>query len=103
MITDQKHSLNSILNELEDTRYIEKIAKLFGLDKQNIEKLEKKLEDYYFKYEKLKKKVNLLKAKTEDLDKCLLCELLNRSDSSLSDFSSSKDSEIVKCYYSKKK
>ncbi|CAG8794837.1 32764_t:CDS:2, partial [Racocetra persica] len=133
------YSSDGILNEPKDTRYIEKIAKLFGLDEQNIEvykalfgqiwELEKKLEDYYSKYEKLKRRVNLLKAEIEDLDECvdketlvdliqemvssliirkykkrdLLCEPLNRSDSSLSDSSLSEDSEMVKCYYPKKK
>ncbi|CAG8516066.1 9369_t:CDS:1 [Racocetra persica] len=139
MTTDQKHSSDGTLNEPEDTRRIEKIAKLFGLDEQNIEvykalfgqiwELEKKSEDYYSKYKKLKRRVNLLKAEIEDLDKCidketlvdliqemvplliirkykkrgLLCEPLNRSDSSLSDSSSSEDSETIKCYYPKKK
>ncbi|CAG8800120.1 11737_t:CDS:1, partial [Dentiscutata erythropus] len=66
IITDQKHSSDSTLNVPEDTRYIEKIAKLFGLDEQNIEvykvlfgqiwELEKKLKDYYSKYEKLKRR-----------------------------------------------
>ncbi|CAG8847197.1 19808_t:CDS:1, partial [Racocetra persica] len=133
------HPSDSTLNEPEDTRRIKKIAKLFGLDEQNIEvykalfgqiwKLKKKLEDYYSKYEKLKRRVNLLEAEIEDLVECvdkktlvdliqemvpsliirkykkrgLLCKPLNRSDSSLSDFSLSEDSETVKCYYSKKK
>ncbi|CAG8820765.1 4871_t:CDS:1, partial [Dentiscutata erythropus] len=86
MTTDQKHSSDSTLNELEDTRRIEKIAKLFGLDEQNIEvykalfgqiwKLEKKLKDYYSKYEKLKRRVNLLEAEIEDLDECVDKETL---------------------------
>ncbi|CAG8577099.1 13067_t:CDS:2 [Racocetra persica] len=135
MTTDQKHSSDGTLNEPEDTRRIEKIAKLFGLDEQNIEvykalfgqiwELEKKLEDYYSKYEKLKRRVNLLKAEIEDLDEYvdketlvdliqkmvpsliirkykkrgLLCEPLNRSDSSLSDSSSSEDSEMFRKIY----
>ncbi|CAG8775421.1 6354_t:CDS:2 [Dentiscutata erythropus] len=107
MTTNQKHSSDGTLNEPENTRHIEKIAKLFGLDKQNIE---------------LKRRVNLLEAEIEDLDECvdketlvdliqemvpsliirkykkrgLLCEHLNRSDSSLSDSSLSEDSETSK-------
>ncbi|CAG8752933.1 4483_t:CDS:2 [Dentiscutata erythropus] len=114
MATDQKHSSDSTLNVPEDTRHLG---------------ARKKLEDYYSKYEKLKRRVNLLEAEIEDLDECvdketlvdliqeivssliirkykkrgLLCEPLNRFDSSLSDSSSFEDSETVKCYYSKKK
>ncbi len=33
--------------------------------------LEKRLEDYHFKYVKLKRKVNLLKAKLDNLDECI--------------------------------
>ena len=81
MVTDQKHSSDSIANEQEVIRCTEKTARLFGLDEQNtraykalseqIWALEKRLEDYHFKYVKLKKKVNLLEAELDDLDECV--------------------------------
>ncbi|EXX71280.1 uncharacterized protein OCT59_022004 [Rhizophagus irregularis] len=81
MVIDQKHSSDSALSKQEVIRHIEKIAKLFGLDKQNagaykalsgqIWALEKRLEDYHFEYVKLKKKVNLLEAELDDLDECV--------------------------------
>ena len=81
MVTDQKHSSDSIANEQKVIRYIEKTAQLFELDEQNtraykalsgqIWVLEKRLEDYHFKYVKLKRKVNLLEAGLDDLDECV--------------------------------
>ena len=78
MVTDQKHSSDSIASEQEVIRRTEKTARLFGLDEQNaraykalsgqIWALEKRLEDYHFEYVKLKRKVNLLEAELEDLD-----------------------------------
>ena len=78
MVTDQKHSSDSIANEQKVVRGTEKTAQLFGLDEQNaraykalsgqIWALEKRLEDYHFEYVKLKRKVNLLEAELEDLD-----------------------------------
>src|SRR6266542_4749774 len=81
MVADQNHSSDSIASEQEVIRYTEKTAQLFGLDEQNVRAykalsgqiwaLEKRLEDYHFKYVKLKRKVNLLEAKLEDLDECV--------------------------------
>ncbi len=81
MVTDQKHSSDSIASEQEVIRRTEKTARLFGLDEQNaraykalsgqIWALEKRLEDYHFKYVKLKRKVNLLEAELDDLDECV--------------------------------
>jgi len=81
MVTDQKHSSDSIVNEQEVIRCTEKTAQLFGLDEQNtraykalsgqIWALEKRLEDYHFEYVKLKRKVNLLEAELDDLDECV--------------------------------
>src|SRR3989337_2786663 len=78
MVTDQKHSSDSIASEQEVIKHTEKTARLFGLDEQNaraykalsgqIWALEKRLEDYRFEYVKLKRKVNLLEAELEDLD-----------------------------------
>ncbi len=78
MVTDQKHSSDSIANEQEVIRCTEKTAQLFELDEQNtraykalsgqIWALEKRLEDYHFEYVKLKRKVNLLEAELDDLD-----------------------------------
>ncbi len=77
-LTDQKHSSDSIAKVIRCT---EKTARLFGLDEQNtraykalseqIWVLEKRLEDYHFEYVKLKRKVNLLEAELDDLDKCV--------------------------------
>ncbi len=74
MVTNQKYSSDSIASEQEVIRRTEKIAQLFELDEQNaraykafsgqIWMLEKRLEDYHFKYIK----VNLLKVELEDLD-----------------------------------
>ena len=70
MVTDQKHSSNSIASEQEVIRYTETLARAFGLDKQNAEvhsapsdenkALEKRLDDYYTQHIKLKKEVNQL-------------------------------------------
>ena len=49
MVTDQNHSSDS----------------------SEIRALKKQLEDYHFEYVKLKRKVNLLEAELEDLDKCI--------------------------------
>ena len=78
MVTDQKHSSDSIASEQEVIRYTEKLAQMFRLNEQNagaykalsrqIWALEKRLEDYRFEYVKLKRKVNLLEAELEDLD-----------------------------------
>ena len=37
MVTDQKHSSDSTPSEQEVIRYTEKLAQIFGLDKQNAE------------------------------------------------------------------
>ena len=81
MVTDQKHSSDSIVSKQKVIRRTEKIAQLFGLDEQNaraykalsgqIWVLKKRLEDYHFEYVKLKRKVNLLEAELEDLDECI--------------------------------
>ncbi len=39
MVTDQKHSSNSIVNEQKVIRRTEKLAKLLRLDKQKLESL----------------------------------------------------------------
>ncbi|CAG8651479.1 25994_t:CDS:2, partial [Dentiscutata erythropus] len=51
-------------------------AKVYKVLFGQIWELEKKLEDYYFKYEKLKRRVNLLEAEIEDLDECVNKETL---------------------------
>src|SRR6266496_1645724 len=81
MVTNQKHSSDSIASEQKVIRRTEKTDQLFGLDEQNaraykalsgqIWALEKRLKDYHFKYIKLKRKVNLLEAELEDLDECV--------------------------------
>ena len=81
MVTDQKHSSDSIANEQKVIRCTKKTTQLFELDEQNtraykalsgqIWALEKRLEDYHFEYVKLKRKVNLLEAELDDLDECV--------------------------------
>ena len=78
MVTDQKHSSDSIASEQEVIRFTKILAQAFGLDKQNAEvystlssenrALKKQLEDHNFEYIKLKRKVNLLGAEVEDLN-----------------------------------
>ena len=80
MIADQNHSSDSIHSEQEVIRRTENIAKLLELNEQNIEvykvlfrqiwELEKQLENYHFKYIKLKRRVNSLKAEIEDPNEC---------------------------------
>ena len=58
MVTDQKHSSDSMASEQEDIKYIEKLVQMFGLNEQNAEvysalsgenrALKKQLEDYHF-------------------------------------------------------
>ena len=70
MVTDQKHSSDSIASEQEVIRYTEKLAQMFGLNEQNAEvysalfgenrALKKQLEDYHFQYNTLEKKVKRL-------------------------------------------
>ena len=77
MVTDQNHS-SDVSSKQEVIRYTEKLAQIFGLDKQKAEMysalsgenraLKKQLEDYHFEYIKLKRKVNLLEAEVEDLN-----------------------------------
>src|SRR3989337_1826865 len=96
MVTDQNHSSDSMPTEQEVIRYTEKLAKLFGLDKQNAEVysvlsgenrvLKKQLEDYHSQYNTLEKRVerlekdvgsledeleNLDEYVVEDLDECV--------------------------------
>ena len=57
MVTDQKHSSNSIASKQEVIRYMEKLAQMFRLNEQNAEvysalfsenrTLKKQLEDYH--------------------------------------------------------
>ena len=78
MVTDQKHSSDSIASEQEVIRYTETLAQAFGLDKQNAvvcsvlsgenRALEKKLDDYYSQHKKLKKRVNRLEERVKWLD-----------------------------------
>ena len=77
MVTDWNHS-SDVSSEQEVIRYTEKLAQIFGLDKQKAKMysalsgenraLKKQLEDYHFEYIKFKRKVNLLEAEVEDLN-----------------------------------
>src|SRR6266498_5621752 len=81
MVTDQKHSSNSIANEQEVIRYTKKLAQIFRLNEQNVEvysalssenrALEKRLDDYYSQHKELKKEVNHLEKYIEERVDCL--------------------------------
>src|SRR6266480_1704504 len=88
MVTDQKHSSDSMASEQEVIKYTKKLAKLLGLDEQNAEvytalsgenrALKKQLEDYYSQHNTLEKRVKRLErnvksleTELEDLDECV--------------------------------
>ena len=80
MVTNQKHSSDSTHSEQEVIRCTEKLAQIFGLDKQNAEvysenrTLKKQLEDYHSQHNTLEgrvKRLESLKIKLEDLDECV--------------------------------
>src|SRR5271168_2193764 len=88
MVADQKHSSDSIASEQEVIRYTEKLARIFGLNKQNAEVysalsgenrvLKKQLEDYHSQHNTLERRVKRLeievgslKIELEDLDECV--------------------------------
>ena len=88
MVTDQKHSSDSIASEQEVIRCTKILAQAFGLDKQNAEvysalfgknrALKKQLEDYHFQYNTLEKRVKRLErdvksleTELEDLNECV--------------------------------
>ena len=70
MVTDQNHSSDSTPTEQEVIRYIEKLAQIFGLDKQNAEAysalssireaLKKQFEDCHSQNNTLEKRVKRL-------------------------------------------
>src|SRR2546429_9817847 len=70
MVTNQKHSSDSIANEQEVIRHTKKLAQIFRLNEQNAEvysalssenrALKKRLDDYYSQHKELKKEVNHL-------------------------------------------
>ncbi|RIA89694.1 hypothetical protein C1645_738438 [Glomus cerebriforme] len=78
MVTDQKHSSDSMPTEQEVIRYTEKLTQMFGLNKQNtgvykalfeqILALEKRLEDYHFEYVKLKRKYTVIDTWAKKMD-----------------------------------
>jgi len=87
MVTDQNHS-SDVSSEQEVIRYTEKLAQIFGLDKQKAEMysalsgenraLKKQLEDYHSQHntlerrvKRLERDVGSLKVELEDLDKCV--------------------------------
>ncbi len=69
MVTNQNHSSN-ISNEQKVIKYIKKLAQIFEINEQNtkvysllsrkIKVLEKKMDDYHFQYNNLKKLVKRL-------------------------------------------
>src|ERR1041385_3550058 len=88
MVTDQKHSSNSIASKQEVIRYMEKLAQMFGLNEQNAEvysalssknrALKKQLEDYHSQHNTLEKRlkrlerdVKSLETELEDLNECV--------------------------------
>ncbi|RIA81441.1 hypothetical protein C1645_837010 [Glomus cerebriforme] len=77
MTIDQKHSFD-VFSKKKVIRHTKKLVQTFRLNEQNAEiysalfsknrMLEKRLEDYHFEYIKLKKRINSLEAKIEDLN-----------------------------------
>ena len=67
LTNDQNHSSDSTYSEQEVIRYTEKLARMFGLNKQNAEvysalsgenrALVKMLDDYYSQHKKLKREL----------------------------------------------
>src|SRR5271167_2082843 len=126
MVTDQKHSSDSIASEQEVIRYTKKLAQSLGLNEQNAEvysalsgenrALKKQLEDYHSQHNTLEKRVKrlerdvgILKIELEDLDECVNREtvvdiiheivpsLIGKKDKSSSYLSeSSEESDSVK-------
>ncbi|RIA93589.1 hypothetical protein C1645_819221 [Glomus cerebriforme] len=116
IVTDQNHS-SDISSEQEVIRHTGIIAKLLGLDEQNLKVynvlsgkigvLVKKLDNYHFKYAKLKRRVNSLEAEIEDLDECvdrevvinlineIVLSLIGKKDKALSESSEDSDSEEI--------
>jgi len=87
MVTDRNHS-SDVSSKQEVIRYIEKLAQIFRLNKQNAEvysalsgenrALKKQLEDYHSQYntlerrvKRLERDVKSLKIELEDLDECV--------------------------------
>src|SRR5438046_10043823 len=87
MVTDQKHSSDSIASEQEVIRYTKKLAQSLGLNKQNAEvysalsgenrALKKQLEDYHFQHITLERRVKRLERVVKNLNECV--ELLDES------------------------
>ena len=88
MVTDQKHSSDSIASEQEVIRHTKKLAQIFGLNEQNAEvysalsgenrALKKQLEDYHSQHNTLEKRikrlerdVKSLETELEDLNECV--------------------------------
>src|ERR1051325_7617683 len=88
MVADQNQSSDSTHSEQEVIRYTEKLAQIFGLDKQNAvvysalsgenRALKKQLEDYHSQYNTLEKRVKRLErdvksleTELEDLNECV--------------------------------
>src|SRR5437016_8928690 len=122
MVTDQKHSSDSISSEQEVIRHTKKLAQIFGLNEQNAEiysalsgenrALKEQLEDYYSqnntlekRIKRLEKDVKSLEIELEDLDECVDREavvdliheivplLIGKKGKALSD--SSEESDLV--------
>jgi len=117
MVTDQKHSSDSIASEQEVIRHTKKLAQIFRLNEQNAEvysvlssenrALEKRLDDYYSQHKELKKEVNRLGKYIEervdclndDVDELFAIECCNCSKESINSSSESSPSapNIKKC------
>ncbi len=76
MITDQKHSSDSMASEQEDIRYTEKLAWMFGLNKQNAEVYsmlsgKNRVLKKQRRVKRLKRDVGSLKVELKDLNECV--------------------------------
>ena len=78
MVTNEKHSSDSIASEQEVIRYMKKLAQMFGLNEQNAEvystlsgenrALKKQIEDYHFQHNILEKRVKRLERDVKPLE-----------------------------------
>ena len=78
MVTDQKHSSDSIASELKVFRYekiANRIADMYNVLSVKMGALDEKMDNYYSEYKKLvkrlKKDVRSVKSELEDLDECV--------------------------------
>src|SRR6266516_844165 len=118
MVTNQKHSSDSIASEQEVIRHTKKLAQIFGLNEQNAEvysalssenrALEKRLDDYYSQNNELKKEVKRLgkyikgrvDCLNDDVDELFAMECCNCSKESINSSSAPNIKKGKSSFYS---